>query len=97
MAKGRASLAELMGSGAANSATSGKLTLEHLPHILGDAMPELPPNAIGRHRLTSALRQRFGDGYRSLPGISGLVSQFDEKIAYENKIQRLKAIKIQRK
>lgn len=88
----KASLSELMGGTAAQHA--GNLKLEHLPHILGDAMPELPRDAVGRHRLISALRQRFGDSFRSLPGVSGLVSQFDKEIDFEEHIQRIKAVKL---
>lgn len=97
MAKGRSSLSELMGKSGAAAAQHGGLKLEHLPHILGDGMPELPRNAIGRHRLVMALKQRFGDNFRALPGVSGLVSQFDGEIATEEKIAKLKAIKPQRK
>jgi hypothetical protein len=92
MAKGKASLAELMGSTAAGK--SGKLELRHLPQILGDALPDLPRNQVGRYRLVKALQQRFGDNFRSLPGVSSLVEQFDSEIDLEDKIEQIKAIKM---
>ena len=94
MATKKASLAELMGSKAAGS---GGLSLKQLPDVLGDAMPELPRNAVGRYRLIRALQQRFGDNFRALPGVSGLVKEFDEDIKFESRVNMLKAIKYERK
>jgi hypothetical protein len=94
---GKRSLAELMGSSAAGHAGTGGLRLSHLPEILGDAMPSLPKDPIGRHRLIMALHQRFGPGFRSLPGVSGLVDQFDQEIEFERKVAQLKAIKYEPK
>jgi hypothetical protein len=88
----RTTLAEIMGSTAADRGANG-LSLDQLPMILGEAMPELPRNGIGRHRLIRALQQRFGANFRSLPGISDLVSQFDKDVALEQKIDMMKAIK----
>ncbi len=96
MALKRASLAELMGKTASQSGTKG-LRLEQLPDILGDGMPELPRNPVGRHRLVRSLQQRFGNNFRSLPGVKELVAEFDKDIEFERKIARLKAIKYERK
>ncbi len=90
MAK-QASLAELMGSHAAGSGEG--LTLHNLPSVLGNAMPDLPRTPIGRHRLLTALQQRFGANFRTLPGVTGLIKQFDDSIALEVKIAHLKSIK----
>ena len=91
MATKRASLAEMMGKSAA--AHGPGLRLSHLQEILGDAMPELPKNPIGRHRLITALSNRFGPGFRSLPGVSGLVTQFDDEIAFERKLAQMRAVR----
>lgn len=88
------SLAELMGTKAAGS--GGKLSLSQLPGILGDAMPDLPKTAVGRHRLVRALQQRFGNNFRSLPGVKDLVKEFDDDIALERRIAQLGAIKYRR-
>lgn len=85
----KASLAELMGS----QASQGGLTLAKLGDVLGDAMPELPRNPVGRHRLIRALQQRFGPNFRSLPGIKGLVKEFDDDVALEVRIAKIKQIK----
>jgi len=92
MAK-RASLAELMGTAGAAHATGGSLKLSHLHEILGESMPEMPRNPLGRHRLIQALHQRFGQNFRAIPGVSGLVKQFDDEIAFEKKCAQLRAIK----
>lgn len=90
MATKRASLAELMGSTAADS---GKLSLSKLPDILGEAMPELPRTPVGRHRLIRSLQQRFGPNFRSLPGLKDLIAEFDKDAEFEVKIAKLKAIR----
>lgn len=90
MGKGRASLSELIGS---SGGESGKLTLKQLPEILGDAMPKLPRDRVGKLRLTTALRNRFGHDYRNLPGVEDLLKEFDEEIHFESRLAQLKAIK----
>lgn len=87
----KSSLAELMGADAAGK--SEGLRLSQLPEILGDSMPELPKNPLGRHRLIRALQQRFGKNFRSLPGIKDLVKQFDDDIAFETRLAKMKSIK----
>lgn len=61
----------------------GKLSLDDLPDLLGEGMPELKFHALGRVRLINALRNRFGDGYRSVPGISALLGEFDKESQIE--------------
>jgi hypothetical protein len=82
--------------GSAASAKGGSLELEHLPHILGDAMPELPKNAVGRYRLLRSLKARFGPNFRSLPGVSGLLKQFDGVVDTERTVQKIRNIKAKR-
>lgn len=91
----KASLAELMGKVASRQGMGG-LALSQLPEILGDAMPDLPKNPMGRHRLVRSLQQRFGPNWRSLPGVNGLVKQFDEEINTSKRIAQLKALKPRR-
>ncbi len=90
----KVSLAEMMGSHAAESGASGTLTLEHLPQILGDAMPELPKNAVGRIRLIRSLKGRFGPNFRALPGVSNIVKDFDDSVAHEARIQKISQIRL---
>lgn len=87
------SLAELMGVDAAKAGNSGTLRLNKLPEILGDAMPELPRNAVGRYRLIRALGQRFGPNWRSLPGVKDLISEFDDVVDLELRVAKIKKIK----
>lgn len=87
----KSSLAELMGSSA--SGKGDGLALSHLPQILGDSMPELPRNPLGRHRLIRSLQQRYGKNFRSLPGVKDLVKQFDDEIAFEVRVAKMKKIK----
>ena len=95
MAMGKVSLRELMGKEGSDASKDG-LKLKHLPDILGDALPEMPKNNVGRFRLMRALQQRFGSNFRNLPGVSGLLKEFDEDVEYEGTISKLKAIKPKR-
>jgi len=81
-----ASLGELLGK----SAEKKDLNLEDLPEILGEKMPELPKNRIGKFRLINALQMRFGNGYRNIPMVSKIIKQFDDEINFENTIRRNK-------
>lgn len=96
MSRGRASLSEIMGKRGAEMSSAG-LTLEDLPELLGEGMPELTRDALGRHRLLRSLKQRFGMNFRALPGVSKLVEQFDEEVRFEEKIKKLKQIKPEKK
>ena len=85
------SLAEMIGKTASNNHRG--LKLSQLGEILGDSMPELPRNQVGRHRLIRALQQRFGLNFRSLPGVKNLVKEFDDDLAFEDKIKKVQAIR----
>lgn len=88
----KASLHELMGK------QGGKdITLDHLGEILGERMPKLEFTPVGRLRLTTALRNRFGDNYRNLPGIDNILREFDREASFNIKLQEMKMIKPKRK
>jgi hypothetical protein len=77
-------MGELMGEGMEGKSHLG---LSDLPKILGEKMPELPRNRIGKHRLINALQMRFGPGFRNIPMISGLIKEFDQEVETENIIR----------
>lgn len=84
----KVSLHELMGK------SGGKdLTLDHLGDLLGERMPKLEFTPVGRLRLTTALRNRFGDQYRNLPGIDGILKEFDREADFNVKLQEMRMIK----
>jgi len=93
MSKGRASLSEVMGKAGAEKAKSG-LSLADLPDVMGEAMPDLPKNAVGRYRLLRGLKARFGPNFRSLPGVTNVLKEFDSVIETELKIQKMRSIKL---
>lgn len=74
-----ASLAELLGK-----SPGGKMSVMDLPNLLGEKMPELPRNRIGKFRLGNALKMRFGAGYKNIPGIKDLIADFDKDVEAEN-------------
>lgn len=80
--KANATLGEVLGSKGAEAHSRG-LELDDLPKLLGEGMPKLEFHALGRLRLMRALRARFGDNYRSVPGIQDVIQKFD----HESKIE----------
>lgn len=85
-------LNEIMGSKGAD-AKKGKLSLSDLEGLLGERMPKLEYTPVGRLRLTTALRNRFGDSYRNMPGIDDIMKEFDHESAFNVKLQQMKMIK----
>ncbi len=86
------SLNELMGS-AGSKAKSRKLGLDDLKEILGERCPKIEFNPVGRMRLSAALRVRFGDNWKHLPGIEGIMKKFDDEAKFAVRLQELKQIK----
>lgn len=91
MSKRGGTLAELMGEHGERIQQSG-FELHDLPKVLGENMPKLEYHALGRIRLVSALRRRFGANYRSYPGVKEVLSKFDReaKIEFEHHMIRKK-------
>ena len=85
----KASLAEIMGKKAKDAKGKG-LSLADLPELLGDGMPEMGFHPLGRLRLIRALQQRFGDGFRSVPGVRNIISEFDQSASFESKLGEFK-------
>lgn len=72
-----ASLGELMGTGYEHRT---KLTLEDLPKLLGERMPQIAYDRVGRVRLINALHQRFGTGFKNIPGVADILEHFDKEM-----------------
>ena len=87
----KVSLNEIFGK---NTGNKQDLELKDLQQILGEKLPELPFNAIGRIRLIKSLRNRFGAEFRNIPRIRNLISKFDKEIATEANLHRVKNIKL---
>lgn len=81
-----AALGELLGS----AANKSELGLKDLPELLGEKMPDLPMNRIGKFRLINALSQRFGPGFRNIPMVSNIIKEFDSQMNDENVIRQNK-------
>lgn len=74
--------------------SGGKARLEDLPELLGDGMPKLPRNLVGKNRLLNALRNRFGSSYRNLPGVGDILKEFDSEVSFEHKVKSMKSVKV---
>lgn len=88
----KVTLNELMGKRGQGTA-SRKLTLDDLGDLLGERAPKLQFSPVGRLRLTSALRQRFGDNFKQLPGIEDILKAFDDEARFAVKLAEMKMIK----
>ena len=86
---GKATLGELMGG-------ARGMSLNDLDDILGEKKPELPRNKVGRYRLMQSLRNRFGNGYRNIPGVKNLIAEFDDEIRHKSLLDKMGRIKPQR-
>jgi hypothetical protein len=90
MARGsKTTLNELMGSRGEDFHKEG-VTFDDLPDLLGELMPKLEFHTLGRIRLQAALRQRFGDNYKNMPGIQGLLRKFDQEADIERRHYELR-------
>lgn len=89
----KATLGELMGKSGAKHGKKN-LSMDHLPDLLGEAMPEMPINSVGRFRLINALRNRFGNGWRNIPGVRDIIKDFDSKVELEERIHKIKQVKL---
>lgn len=92
----KVSLGELMG-GSGEKAKGKKLSLDDLGELLGERMPKLEFTPVGRFRLTTALRNRFGDSYRNLPGIEEVLQDFDKEAKFNVRLHEIKMIKGKKK
>ena len=91
MARPKVSMNEVMGKGGVK-----KMTLESLPEILGEKMPRLPLNRVGKVRLIQALRNRYGASYRNLPGVSDVLKEFETATEHDDTLAKLRKIKLGR-
>jgi hypothetical protein len=89
----KVSLNELMGK------KGGKknLSVSDLPDLLGERMPKIDYTPVGKFRLVTALRNRFGENYRQLEGIESLLADFDRESSFNVTKQEMKMIKPRKK
>ncbi len=58
--------------------------------VLGDDTPALTPTPLGRLRLTTALKAKFGPNFRNNPAASGALDHFDSELKYFTALRRVK-------
>ena len=90
---GKTTLAEVMGTDGAKTSKERKLTMKDLPSLLGDGMPKLQFNQVGRIRMMRALKQRFGNGFRNVPGVSDIINDFDDESRFSIQMKKMKQIR----
>ena len=88
----KTTLNEIMGK-SGDKAKSRTLSLDDLGDILGEKLPKLEFSPVGRLRLTTALRNRFGDNYRNIQGMDDILREFDDHAAFNVKLAEIRQIK----
>lgn len=87
----KAALGEMMGKTGGEKGEN--LTLDDLSSLLGERLPKLEFTPVGRMRLTAALRVRFGENYRHLPGIENILKEFDDEAKHNVKMAEMRMLK----
>ena len=87
----KVTLQEAMGK-SADKAKQGSLSLDDLPDLLGERMPKLEYTRLGRLRLMRKMRDRFGPGFKSLPGMDGVMKQFDQEMGNNEDLHKAKML-----
>lgn len=72
-----ATLNELIGKDKGSSTVPGMSKIEEL---LGEKMPEISMDRVGRFRLLRALRNRFGESFRNITSIKDILKDFDREL-----------------
>ena len=77
-------MGELLGK---SGSEQKEVKLKDLHELLGEKMPDLPKDRIGKFRLNQALHIRFGAGYKNIPMIKNILKEFDDEVSLENTIR----------
>lgn len=87
----KVTLNEIMGK-SGEKGSEKKLSLDDLQALLGERMPDVKHNPVGRLRLITALKNRFGKNWRTLPGLNDVMKEFDKEAEFNIKLQKMKMI-----
>jgi len=87
----KVSLAEMFGKKAAKK---DEFDLSDLKELLGEKMPDMPYNAVGKIRLINSLHQRFGEGYNNIPKVRNLIKKFDSQVEDNLTMLKIKKMKL---
>lgn len=64
-----------------------KLSLDDLPKLLGEKMPEISYDRVGKLRLVNALHQRFGADFSNVPGVRDILDHFEKEMHAETVVK----------
>jgi hypothetical protein len=67
-----------------------QMNMGPIKDVLGDDMPEITPTPLGRFRLVSALRNKFGDNYNNVPKAKIALTHFDNEHDYFRKLRKIR-------
>lgn len=67
-----------------------QINLAPIKEVLGEDIPDITPTPLGRYRLITALRQRFGENYRNIPSGRKLLEHFDSEHEYFRKLRKIR-------
>lgn len=66
------------------------LDLSRYSKVLGDGLPHIKPDKVGRFRLLQHLRNKYGASYRNFPGVQEVIDYFDGEHKFHRVMTGLK-------
>lgn len=77
---------------------SPKMNMGPIKEALGDDTPEIlnhdgQPTPLGRFRLVSALRNKYGENYRNNPTATSALRHFDSEHDYFKSVRKIRGVK----
>jgi hypothetical protein len=67
-----------------------QMDLAPIKAVLGDNTPHITPDALGRHRLNGALKQKFGASFRNHPQAASAIRHFEQEHSFFKQMRSIK-------
>ena len=72
------------------SAAIPRLDPEPIARLLGDMMPKLDASQRSRIRLMTAMRAKYGEGFKSIPAVEDALKHFDDHREFVREFIRIR-------
>lgn len=68
---------------------SDSINMKPIKDALGPDSPHITPTALGRYRLTSTLRNKYGSNYKNNPDAAKLLNHFDDQMEHAKNLYKI--------
>lgn len=65
-----------------------RFDVQPIQQALGDDMPDVQMNQVGRMRLVDALSRKFGENFRAVPAAGKAIEHFDSEMGFFRELVR---------